>query len=114
MLSYLTQTDRPLRAILPSLRHPDMDPEGLPRVSSRIQASSIALSGMKTILIPTEDHQWMPAVLETARLIASRFDSYIEGIAVRPAGADFVTVEPVSSLAIASVEQADAEIALEA
>jgi nucleotide-binding universal stress UspA family protein len=69
---------------------------------------------MKTLLIPTEDHEWMPAVFETARLIASRFDSYMEGIAVRPAGTDFVAVEPVSSLAIASVEQADAEIAQQA
>src|SRR6516225_4850740 len=69
---------------------------------------------MKTILIPTEDHEWMPAVLETARLIASRFGSYMEGIAVRPAAADFVAVEPVSSLAMARVEQADVEIAGEA
>ncbi|HEY7296545.1 MAG TPA: universal stress protein [Xanthobacteraceae bacterium] len=69
---------------------------------------------MKTILIPAEDHQWMSAVLETARLIASRFDSYMEGFAVRPSAADFVAVEPVSSLAIASVEEADAEIAREA
>jgi nucleotide-binding universal stress UspA family protein len=69
---------------------------------------------MKTILIPTEDHESMSAVLETARLIASRFDSYMEGFAVRPSAADFVAVEPVSSLAIASVEEADAEIAREA
>jgi nucleotide-binding universal stress UspA family protein len=69
---------------------------------------------MKTILIPTEDHEWMPAVLETARLIANRFDSYMEGFAVRPSAADFVAIEPVSSLAIASVEEADAEIAREA
>jgi nucleotide-binding universal stress UspA family protein len=69
---------------------------------------------MKTILIPTEDHEWMPAVLETARQIASRFDSYMEAFAVRASAADFVTVEPVSSLAIASVGEADAEIAREA
>jgi nucleotide-binding universal stress UspA family protein len=53
----------------------------------------------------------MPAVLETARLIASRFDSYMGGLAVRPSGADFVSVEPVSSLAMASADETDAEIA---
>ena len=41
---------------------------------------------MKTILIPTEDHDSMPAVLEAARLIARTFDSYMEGFAVRPYG----------------------------
>jgi nucleotide-binding universal stress UspA family protein len=38
----------------------------------------------------------------------------MEGFAVRPSAADFVAIEPVSSLAIASVEEADAEIAREA
>src|SRR5262249_54627839 len=33
---------------------------------------------MKTILIPTEDHDAMPAVLEAARIVARTFDSYIE------------------------------------
>jgi nucleotide-binding universal stress UspA family protein len=58
---------------------------------------------MKTILIPSEDHDAMPAVLESARLIARIFDSYMEGLAVRPSAASYVTVEPVSSLAIAEV-----------
>jgi nucleotide-binding universal stress UspA family protein len=55
---------------------------------------------MKTILVPVEDHESMPAVLEAARLIARRFDSYIEGFAVVPAAADLLTVDPLSSLAI--------------
>jgi len=55
---------------------------------------------MKTILIPTEDHDAMPAVLEAARLMATAFDSYMEGFAVRPSPGTYVTVEPVSSLAI--------------
>ena len=57
-------------------------------------------SVMKTILIPTEDHDAMPAVLEAAWLIAKQFDSYMEGFAVRPSLATYVTVEPVSNLAI--------------
>ncbi|MDO8876261.1 MAG: universal stress protein [Pseudolabrys sp.] len=55
---------------------------------------------MKTMLIPTEDHDAMPAVLEGARLLARTFDSYMEGFAVRPSPGTYVTVEPVSSLAI--------------
>ena len=42
---------------------------------------------MKTILIPTEDHDPMPAVLEAALLVARAFDSYMEGFAVRPSAA---------------------------
>ncbi len=62
---------------------------------------------MKTLLIPTEDHDAMPAVLEGARLIARTFDSYMEGFAVRPSPGTYVTVEPVSSLAISGVFEAD-------
>lgn len=62
---------------------------------------------MKTILIPTEDHDCMPAVLDAARLIARIFDSYMEGLAVRPAVGTYVTVEPVSSLAISGAFDED-------
>jgi hypothetical protein len=65
---------------------------------------------MKTILIPTEDHDAMPAVLEAARLIAERFGSDMEGFAVHPAPADFVAVDPVSSLTIASTHDNDEEV----
>jgi len=63
---------------------------------------------MKTILIPTEDHDAMPAVLEAARLVAETFGSYMEGFAVRPSAATYVTVEPVSSLAISGAYDEDA------
>lgn len=69
---------------------------------------------MKTILIPTEDHDAMPAVLEAARLVAVDFGSYMEGFAVRPAVATYVTVEPVSSLAIAGAYEGDARQAHDA
>jgi nucleotide-binding universal stress UspA family protein len=62
---------------------------------------------MKSILIPAEDHDAMPAVLEAARLIAVQFDSYIEGFAVRPSLGTYVTVEPVSSLAITGAFEGD-------
>jgi len=63
---------------------------------------------MKTILIPTEDHDAMPAVLAAGLIVARIFDSYIEGIAVRPSAGTYVTVEPVSSLAISGAYDADA------
>jgi len=62
---------------------------------------------MKTILIPTEDHDSMPAVLEAARLIARTFGSYMEGFAVSPAIGTYVTVEPVSGLAISGAFKED-------
>jgi hypothetical protein len=36
---------------------------------------------MKTILIPTERGESMSSALQTALLVARRFDSYIEGFA---------------------------------
>jgi len=69
---------------------------------------------MKTILIPTEDHDAMPAVLEAARLVARTFDSYMEGFAVHHAAGTYVAVEPVSSLAISGAYEHDAELASQA
>ena len=65
---------------------------------------------MKTLLIPTEDHDAMPAVLEAARLVAGEFGSHMEGFAVRPSPGTYVTVEPVSSLAIAGAFEGDTAI----
>jgi len=69
---------------------------------------------MKTILVPAEDHDSMPAVLEAARLVARRFDSYVEGLAVQPAASDFVAVDPLSSLTIPHIADSDVEIEREA
>ena len=38
--------------------------------------------GMKTVLVPTENHDAMGSALETALLLARRCDSYIEGFAL--------------------------------
>ncbi len=62
---------------------------------------------MKTLLIPTEDHDAMPAVLEAARLVAQQFGGYMEGFAVRPSAGTYVMVEPVSSLAISGAFEGD-------
>jgi nucleotide-binding universal stress UspA family protein len=41
--------------------------------------------GFKTILVPIEQHDLMNSTLKTALLLAQRFDSYIEGFALRVA-----------------------------
>jgi nucleotide-binding universal stress UspA family protein len=65
---------------------------------------------MKTILVPVEDHDAMPAVLETARLMARRFDGYIEGFALYPASRDFVAVDALSNMTVPHAQESDAEI----
>ena len=45
---------------------------------------------MKTILVPMERHDSNPSALEAALLLARKYDSYIEGLALRWATADFV------------------------
>ena len=52
----------------------------------------------------------MPAVLEAARLVARRFNSYVEGFAVQPAASDFVAIDPLSSLTIPQIAESDIEI----
>jgi hypothetical protein len=70
---------------------------------------------MKTILVPTEDHDSMAAVLQAAWLVARRFDSYVEGFAVQPAAAasEFVPLDPLSSLTMPQIGDGDAEIELD-
>src|ERR1051325_2803107 len=82
------------------------------RVQSNV--GILASATMKTILIPTEDHDAMPAVLESARIVAKTFDSYMEGFAVHPAAGTYVAVEPVSSLAISGAYEHDAQLAAQA
>src|SRR5262249_40870866 len=65
---------------------------------------------MKTILVPTEDHDSMAAVLHAAWLVARRFDSYVAGFAVQPAASEFVALDPLSSLTVPQIADGDAEI----
>jgi nucleotide-binding universal stress UspA family protein len=48
---------------------------------------------MKTILVPTEDDDAMSSALETALILARRWDSYIEGFALRWKIAEFVSAD---------------------
>jgi nucleotide-binding universal stress UspA family protein len=64
---------------------------------------------MKTLLVPTEEHDGMAAVLETARLVGVGFESYIEGFAAKPGVGNFVTLDPVSSMTIQLAQENGAE-----
>jgi nucleotide-binding universal stress UspA family protein len=55
---------------------------------------------MKSILLPIDQSEQMPAVLETARLLANRFEATIEGVALRPAFAEIVAPDPIVAVTI--------------
>jgi nucleotide-binding universal stress UspA family protein len=64
---------------------------------------------LKTLLVPTEPHDLMGATLLTALLAAHRWDGYIHGFALRPTIDSFAAMDPVSSMAVATVRQHDEE-----
>jgi hypothetical protein len=49
-------------------------------------------------------------VLQTALLVARRFDSYVEGFAVQPAASEFVALDPLSSMTMPHVVDSDAQV----
>jgi nucleotide-binding universal stress UspA family protein len=51
----------------------------------------------------------MPAVLETARLLASKFGATVEGVALRPAFADIVAPDPIVAVTIPPADWNEAE-----
>jgi nucleotide-binding universal stress UspA family protein len=64
----------------------------------------------KTILVPTEQHDLMNSTLETALLLARKFDSYIEGFALRAVIPTAYAMADAGTLAIPpSLEQDIAE-----
>ena len=64
---------------------------------------------MLNLLVPTEPHEVMTSVLETALLVQQRFESYVESFALRPAIPDYVPIDMVSGLAWHVDEKADEE-----
>ena len=69
---------------------------------------------MKTILLPTEHRESMSAVLETTLLMARRFESYVEGFALRSRINDFVALDVGGSFAMDSFAQESIEDAKKA
>jgi nucleotide-binding universal stress UspA family protein len=68
---------------------------------------------MKTILVPTEQHELTASMLQTAVLLARRFDSYIKGFALFPAMVEIYALDSEISLPI-EVKEHDAEMAKQA
>jgi nucleotide-binding universal stress UspA family protein len=64
--------------------------------------------GFRTILVPIEEHDFMNSTLETALLLARKFDSYIEGFALRVAIPAYAVAD-VGAVAIPQLEQDIAE-----
>lgn len=66
---------------------------------------------MKTILVPTEQNDLMRSTLETALLVARKFNSYIEGFAVRVSIPTAVAMDVAPSASLAFFEEENAEAA---
>jgi nucleotide-binding universal stress UspA family protein len=69
---------------------------------------------MKTILVPTEQGSAMASALDTALLLARKFDGCLEGFALRPAVADLVAMDPDSGLTMVAVKENDVEMVRQA
>ncbi len=69
---------------------------------------------MKTILVPTEHSAGMAAAFDAALLLAKKFDSCIEGFALRPALADMVALDPDAGMTMVAVKENDADMARQA
>ena len=61
--------------------------------------------GFKTILVPIEQHDLMNSTLQTALLLARKFDSYIEGFALRVEIPAVIAVGDVGAVPIPAFEQ---------
>ena len=66
---------------------------------------------MKSILVPTCPHDLMPSALMTATLVGQRFQSYIEGFALRPALTEYIPFDMVGGLTWVRDDAADEEAA---
>jgi len=71
-------------------------------------------AAMKTILVPTEQNDVMNSALQTAVLLARKFDSYIEGFALRFAITDAVAMDVASTMPLATFERESQESAKQA
>jgi nucleotide-binding universal stress UspA family protein len=60
---------------------------------------------MKTILVPTESHEHMRAALAAALMLAQRFDSYIEGFALRYRVNEFIAVDMAGAIPLETLRE---------
>ena len=64
---------------------------------------------MKTILVPIESHEAIRPALETALMLARRFDSYLEGFALRFRVNEFVAVDMAGAIPLESLRDENLE-----
>jgi nucleotide-binding universal stress UspA family protein len=69
---------------------------------------------MKTILVPTEQNAGLASALDSALLLARKFDSCIEGFPLRPAVADMVAMDPDAGMTMVVVKENDADMVRQA
>lgn len=67
------------------------------------------IMSMKAILVPVEAHDAMPSALQTALLLAQRFDSYIEGFALRFRVNEFIAVDMAGAIPLESLREESQE-----
>ena len=67
-----------------------------------------------TILVPVEQHDLMNATLETALVLARKFDGYIEGFALRPVVAPVMAMDIGGAFPLAELQENDTKMATEA
>src|ERR1019366_4712080 len=72
------------------------------------------MMSMKTILVPTENHDAMQSALETALLLARRCDSYMEGFALRWAINEFIGGDIVGGIPLERYKHDIADEAMKA
>jgi nucleotide-binding universal stress UspA family protein len=65
--------------------------------------------GFKTILVPTAQHDLMNSILETALLLARKFDSYIEGFALPVTSPAVLAIGDVGALPIPPLEREESD-----
>jgi nucleotide-binding universal stress UspA family protein len=64
---------------------------------------------MKSILVPIESHEAIRPTLETALMLARRFDSYVEGFALRFRVNEFVAVDMAGAIPLESLRDENLE-----
>ena len=68
----------------------------------------------RTILVPIEQHELMSSTLQTALCLAQKFDSYIEGFALRVANPAVYAMADATAVTMPNLEQEIAENAKQA
>jgi nucleotide-binding universal stress UspA family protein len=64
---------------------------------------------MKSVLVPVDHSEMMPSVLATAELLARRFESIVEGTALRPVHVEIVAPDPIVAVTFPPADWNDAE-----